>query len=359
MPKTHKSMRLFVCETPVPHFDWPAEGTIRKDLEIDPEISTMVTRMHTRGHTRTRRSRWRRRWRCRAASLDASRTSRRAHLRAAAAPPFAARSRAASSSDAAIARGPFASARSAPTRSRRSRNSRRTSRRRRPSRPSASQRFRDAAATIDIDPTVAASSFADALEAVNGAPPAEEVATGAQRMEGILSPISDTLEAFVLGTQDLFKEKGVPYPLGSAIIFTTFCVKALTYPFTKTQLEATLNIQNLAPQTEAIRERYKNDTERMNIEINRLYEENQVSPLAGCVPILLTLPVVWGLYRAFNNASIDGSFDEPWFFIPSLAGPSPERNLDWLFPLDASNNYSPRSGGTTLACTSSCPRSRC
>ena len=34
----------------------------------------------------------------------------------------------------------------------------------------------------------------------------------------------------------------------------------------------------------------------------------QVSPLAGCVPILLTLPVVWGLYRAFNNASIDGSF---------------------------------------------------
>ena len=196
----------------------------------------------------------------------------------------------------------------------------------------------DAAATIDIDPTVAASSFADALEAVNGAPPAEEVATGAQRMEGILSPISDTLEAFVLGTQDLFKEKGVPYPLGSAIIFTTFCVKALTYPFTKTQVEATLNIQNLAPQTEAIRERYKNDTERMNIEINRLYEENQVSPLAGCVPILLTLPVVWGLYRAFNNASIDGSFDEPWFFIPSLAGPSPERNLDWLFPLDASND---------------------
>ena len=69
-----------------------------------------------------------------------------------------------------------------------------------------------------------------------------------------------------------------------------------------------------------------------------------MSPLAGCVPILLTLPVVWGLYRAFNNASIDGSFDEPWFFIPSLAGPSPERNLDWLFPLDASNNYSPPIG---------------
>jgi YidC/Oxa1 family membrane protein insertase len=134
----------------------------------------------------------------------------------------------------------------------------------------------------------------------------------------------------------------VPYPLGSSIIFTTFVVKALTFPFTKSQVESTMNVQNLAPQTDAIRAKYKDDPERMNVEINRLYEENQVSPLAGCVPILLTLPVVWGLYRAFNNASIDGSFDEPWLFIPSLAGPSPDRTLDWLLPLDA--NYDPPIG---------------
>ena len=56
-------------------------------------------------------------------------------------------------------------------------------------------------------------------------------------------------------------------------------------------------MQNLQPQVEAIRERYKDDTERLNVEINRLYEENQVSPLAGCLPLMLTLPVVWGLYR--------------------------------------------------------------
>jgi len=134
----------------------------------------------------------------------------------------------------------------------------------------------------------------------------------------------------------------VPYPLGSAIIFTTLTVKALTYPFTKTQIESSLNLQNLQPQVDAVRKKYENDTERMNVEINRLYDDNQVSPLAGCVPILLTLPVVWGLYRAFNNASIDGSFDEPWFFIPSLAGPSADRSLDWLLPLDA--NYNPPIG---------------
>ena len=203
----------------------------------------------------------------------------------------------------------------------------------------------DAAAALDasaFDAASGASSFADALDAVSGAASGAAEETGAQRMEGILSPISDRLEAFVLGTQALFVKQGVPYPLGSSIIFTTFVVKALTYPFTKSQVEATLNIQNLAPQTDAVREKYKDDPERMNIEINRLYEENQVSPLAGCVPILLTLPVVWGLYRAFNNASIDGSFDEPWFFIPSLAGPSPDRTLAWLLPLD--ENYAPPIG---------------
>jgi len=166
----------------------------------------------------------------------------------------------------------------------------------------------------------------------------ESVELGPQRMEGFLSPISDSIEAFTLGAQGFFKESGVPYPLGSAIIFTTFTVKALTFPFTKAQVESSLNMQNLQPQVEAIREQYKDDTERLNVEMNRLYEENQVSPLAGCLPLMLTLPVVWGLYRAFNNASIDGSFDEPWFFIPSLAGPSDSRDLSWLLPLDAEYN---------------------
>ena len=73
------------------------------------------------------------------------------------------------------------------------------------------------------------SSFADAMEAVNGVSSPDAASSAAivapERMEGILSPISDRLEAFVLGTQDVFAKRGVPYPLGSAIIFTTFFVR--------------------------------------------------------------------------------------------------------------------------------------
>ena len=50
-------------------------------------------------------------------------------------------------------------------------------------------------------------------------------------------PISDSIEAFTLGAQGFFKESGVPYPLGSAIIFTTFTVKALTFPSPRHKLK--------------------------------------------------------------------------------------------------------------------------
>ena len=215
----------------------------------------------------------------------------------------------------------------------------------------------DAAAALDasaFDAASGASSFADALDAVSGAASGAAEETGAQRMEGILSPISDRLEAFVLGTQALFVKQGVPYPLGSSIIFTTFVVKALTYPFTKSQVEATLNIQNLAPQTDAVREKYKDDPERMNVEINRLYEENQVSPLAGCVPILLTLPVVWGCTaRSTTRASTDRSTSRGSSSHRSRGPRRTERSRGscrWM------KTTRPPSGGTTRVCTSS---SRC
>jgi hypothetical protein len=74
------------------------------------------------------------------------------------------------------------------------------------------------AAAVALDPALAASSFADAMEAVNGVSSPDAASSAAivapERMEGILSPISDRLEAFVLGTQDVFAKQGVPYPLG-------------------------------------------------------------------------------------------------------------------------------------------------
>lgn len=64
-----------------------------------------------------------------------------------------------------------------------------------------------------------------------------------------------------------------------------------------------------------------------------------MNPLAGCLPTLATLPVFIGLYRALTNAASDGLLTEPFFFVPSLGGPSSMadnssgRGLGWLLPL--------------------------
>ena len=70
-----------------------------------------------------------------------------------------------------------------------------------------------------------------------------------------------------------------------------------------------------------------------------MYENNGVNPLAGCIPSLITLPVFWGLYRTLNDAQIKGEFGDPFYWIPSLAGPGDpslgtKAGISWLYPLD-------------------------
>jgi len=188
----------------------------------------------------------------------------------------------------------------------------------------------------------------DAMDAVMAEERAAKIASGEiqapQRMEGWLAPVSDALEKLLFSIQGQLQAIGVPYATGNAIIIVTILVKAVTFPLTRDQVVSSLNMKNLQPQIAAIREKYEGDQERMNAEINRVYEENNVNPLAGCGPLLLTFPVLAGLYRAFNNAVIDGdgAFDEAWFFLPSLAGPTDARDLSWLLPLDS--DYAPPIG---------------
>jgi YidC/Oxa1 family membrane protein insertase len=77
----------------------------------------------------------------------------------------------------------------------------------------------------------------------------------------------------------------------------TFLVKAATYPLTKKQVESTMAMQVLQPRVKDVQNRYKNDQERMQLEVAKIYREANVNPLAGCLPVLVTLPVWIGLYR--------------------------------------------------------------
>lgn len=63
------------------------------------------------------------------------------------------------------------------------------------------------------------------------------------------------------------------------------------------QVESTMAMQVLQPRIKDVQTKYKNDQEKMQLEVARIYKEANVNPLAGCLPTLATLPVWIGLYR--------------------------------------------------------------
>ncbi|MCR5814813.1 MAG: membrane protein insertase YidC [Desulfovibrio sp.] len=85
---------------------------------------------------------------------------------------------------------------------------------------------------------------------------------------------------------------------GIAIILLTFVIKALFWPLTAKSYASMEKMKKLQPRMVEIREKYKNDKEQMNKEVMNLYKTYGVNPASGCVPILVQLPVFFGLYQA-------------------------------------------------------------
>jgi YidC/Oxa1 family membrane protein insertase len=84
---------------------------------------------------------------------------------------------------------------------------------------------------------------------------------------------------------------------GWSIILLTAAVRVMFYPVNKKQIEAMKGMQRIQPEVKKIQERYQDDREKMNLEMMELYRRHKVNPLAGCLPMLVQLPVFIGLYN--------------------------------------------------------------
>jgi YidC/Oxa1 family membrane protein insertase len=89
---------------------------------------------------------------------------------------------------------------------------------------------------------------------------------------------------------------------GVDIILLTVVVRLLTLPMSVKGQRSMIRMQRLQPQVERIREKFKDDQERLNREMVDLYKRNHVNPLGGCLPMAVQLPVFFGLYEALINA---------------------------------------------------------
>jgi YidC/Oxa1 family membrane protein insertase len=88
---------------------------------------------------------------------------------------------------------------------------------------------------------------------------------------------------------------------GWAVVLLTVLIKLITWPLTSAQQRTAKKMQQFSGPMAEIREKYKNDSEKLNKEMMKLYQEHQINPFAGCLPILIQIPVFFGLYTAFQT----------------------------------------------------------
>jgi YidC/Oxa1 family membrane protein insertase len=89
---------------------------------------------------------------------------------------------------------------------------------------------------------------------------------------------------------------------GLDIIFLTILVKIAFWPLTQKSFQSMRGMQKLQPEMAKLREKYKEDPKQMNAEIMELYKRHKVNPLGGCLPMVLQIPVFFGLYQgAFEH----------------------------------------------------------
>ncbi len=89
---------------------------------------------------------------------------------------------------------------------------------------------------------------------------------------------------------------------GWVIVAFGVVVKILVYPLTHKSYESAARMQELQPKIAALREKYKNNNQKLSQETMKLYREEGVNPLGGCLPLLLQMPIFIALYQVFSSA---------------------------------------------------------
>ena len=118
---------------------------------------------------------------------------------------------------------------------------------------------------------------------------------------------------------------------GVAIILMTILVRVALHPLTRSSQRSMYRMQQLQPRVAEVRERFKNDKQRTNEEMMKLYKESGVNPIGGCLPMLLQFPILIGLYTYLSRA-IELRQEPFVFWINDLSQPDAVMCLGFDIP---------------------------
>ena len=121
---------------------------------------------------------------------------------------------------------------------------------------------------------------------------------------------------------------------GLSIILLTVLIKILLYPLTLKSFTSMKELQKVQPLMKELQAQYKEDKQKLNQEMMKLYSEHKINPMGGCLPMLLQIPILFALYKVFFSAIElrhtsfyivgtwlpDLSAKDPYFITPILMG---------------------------------------
>lgn len=141
--------------------------------------------------------------------------------------------------------------------------------------------------------------------------------TGNNLWQYLINIIVSSLEFFY----DITVTIGIPsYAL--AILLLTVVIKLLLYPLSYKQMYSMKKMQEIQPQVKEIQDKYKKNPEKANQAVIEIYKKNKVNPMAGCLPLIVQMPILLALFRAlqaFKYKELGSSF----LWVPSLTNPDP------------------------------------
>ena len=122
---------------------------------------------------------------------------------------------------------------------------------------------------------------------------------------------------------------------GVAIILLTVIIRGLMFPIAQKQFASMAAMKAVQPKMKEIQERYKDDKQRQQQEIMKLYKDEKVNPLAGCLPLIIQIPIFFALYKVLVLA-IEMRHEPFVLWIRDLSAPDPAHVLNFfgMLPYD-------------------------
>lgn len=124
---------------------------------------------------------------------------------------------------------------------------------------------------------------------------------------------------------------------GITLIIFTILVKGCLYPLYAAQIKSTAGMADMQPKIQALQRKYANDKETLNIKMMELYKEEKFNPMGGCLPMIIQMPIIFGLFALLRNPMAYISSDsmllaihESFLWIMDLSQPDL-----WILPIAA------------------------